>query len=75
MGDITDSIIQGYTFDNGLYEYGGTKRCRYCGEGGLHWDLTNERRYRLANSSGVWHTCRAYPRGSDYDMSGGEGFG
>jgi len=38
------------------------KVCRYCGKGGLHWEI-KEKGWRLCNNGNEPHECLLYKRG------------
>ena len=66
MGDMADWIIENGLCDDEepLYDYGGAKACRNCGEGGLHWENLGTRglpQWVLCKESGQMHDCKVRP--------------
>ena len=69
MGDAAemyDEQYAGYYDGEDDFEYADwerkTKSCRYCGQGGLHWVMTDRYGWRMAHESGNLHNCCAKRR-------------
>ena len=60
MGDMADWTLENELFDDGLYEHGGMKTCRYCNANGLHWENFGTKRHpiwRLCDTNCAKHNC------------------
>ena len=60
MGDIADWMLD-QALEQGLYEYGGLKTCRCCGQSDLHWGQLDNGKWVLVTASGQLHHCPVNP--------------
>ena len=58
MADFTNSCDGHWGYDSLLYRYGGLKRCRNCGAGGLHWAKLDSGKFWLHDTNGTYHRCK-----------------